>query len=154
MSTIKLDNYEYTDDSFSWSTGSDTIILDAGASPNYYVTDSTNIGTITLGNNIGSGTTMWTTTTTNTISPAPAPSFTFGNESSIQVGDDFAISAPADGPAVLRYKDQEMEVGQLFSMFNAFKSLLKSVADDKDFCERHPEIRDMAYGYLVEELKK
>jgi hypothetical protein len=47
-----------------------------------------------------------------------------------------------------------MEIGQLFGMFNAFKTLLKSVADDPEFCAKHPEIRDMAYGYLVEELKR
>jgi hypothetical protein len=47
-----------------------------------------------------------------------------------------------------------MEIGQLFGMFNAFKVLLKSVAEDPDFCNKHPEIRDMAYGYLIEELKR
>lgn len=148
------DNKTYTDD-FSWSSDTDTIVLDnitlnaAGAATDYYITDTNSIGTITLGSStVNSG--MWTNgTTSSTISFAPTPS-----ESSIQVGEDVAISAPSDGPAVLRYKDQEIEIGQLFSMFNAFKSLLKGVANDTEFCERHPEIRDMAYGYLIEELKK
>ena len=79
------------------------------------------------------------------------------NETSIKIGDDFSIIGPGPGqhgPTKFKYKDQEVELGQLFGMFNAFKTMLKSVADDPEFCDKHPEIRDMAYGYLVEELKR
>jgi hypothetical protein len=90
------------------------------------------------------------TTGPYTFNPAP-------NETSIKIGDDFSIIGPGteqSGPTKFKYKDQEIELGQLFGMFNAFKTLLKSVADDPEFCAKHPEIRDMAYGYLVEELKR
>jgi hypothetical protein len=79
------------------------------------------------------------------------------NETSIKIGDNFSIIGPRpgqSGPTKFKYKEQEIELGQLFGMFNAFKTLLKSVADDPEFCAKHPEIRDMAYGYLVEELKR
>jgi len=79
------------------------------------------------------------------------------NETSIKIGDDFSIIGPcahAGGPTKFKYKDQEIELGQLFGMFNAFKAMLKSVAQDPEFCAKHPEIRNMAYGYLVEELKR
>jgi hypothetical protein len=78
------------------------------------------------------------------------------NTASVKIGNDFEIVATSDGsgPTKLKYKDQEIEVGQLFSMVNVFKVLLKSVADDPKFCERHPEIRDLAYQYLIEELKR
>ena len=79
------------------------------------------------------------------------------NETSIKIGDNFSIIGPGpgqSGPTKFKYKEQEIELGQLFGMFNAFKTLLKSVAEDPEFCAKHPEIRDMAYGYLVEELKR
>jgi hypothetical protein len=79
------------------------------------------------------------------------------NETSIKIGDDFSITGPGpgqSGPTKFKYKDQEIELGQLFGMFNAFKTMLKSVADDPEFRAKHPEIRDMAYGYLIEELKR
>lgn len=93
------------------------------------------------------------TTTTNSTGPMWT---TLPNNASIKIGSEFEIVAPNDGssPTVLKYKDQEIEVGQLFSMVNVFKVLLKSVANDSEFCERHPEIRDLAYQYLIEELKR
>lgn len=97
--------------------------------------------------------TIGTTTTTNSTGPMWT---TPTNNASIKIGSEFEIVAPNDGsgPTVLKYKDQEIEVGQLFSMVNVFKVLLKSVANDSEFCERHPEIRDLAYQYLIEELKR
>lgn len=93
------------------------------------------------------------TTTTNSTGPMWT---TMPNNASIKIGSEFEIVAPNDGSGttVLKYKDQEIEVGQLFSMVNVFKVLLKSVASDSEFCERHPEIRDLAYQYLIEELKR
>ena len=145
---------------FAWTTSTDTITLDIGsnmaaAATDYYISDSTSVGTITIPSGV-SGQVLTTNNTGYTYNNWVSPNITFGgnDSSSIQVGEDFSIVAPKDGPASFKYKDQEMEIGQLFSMFNAFKTLLKSVANDKEFCDRHPEIRDMAYGYLVEELKK
>ena len=125
--------------------------------------------TITLGSQgggAGSGY-VYTTNGTGGYSAVP-PSIGIGttgpytfnpaiNETSIKIGDDFSIIGPGpghSGPTKFKYKDQEIELGQLFGMFNAFKTLLKSVADDTEFCAKHPEIRDMAYGYLIEELKR
>lgn len=158
MSSVKLDNN--MNSNFGWSNETDTInaggtitINSGDTSADYYISDSTGISTITsLTSGYPPPITDWTSGVTsgaNSINVGPALV-----ENSIQLGEDFSISAPEDGPAVFRYKDQKMEIGQLFSMFNAFKTLLKNVADDKDFCERHPEIKDIAYGYLVEELKK
>lgn len=153
----KFPQYETTDE-FVWSTGTDTITLDIGSnmaagSTEYYISDSTSIGTITIPSG-GHGQVLTTNNTGYNTWVSPNISFGGNDSSSIQVGEDFSIIAPKDGAVSFKYKGQEMEVGQLFSMFNAFKTLLKSVADDKEFCDRHPEIRDMAYGYLVEELKK
>jgi hypothetical protein len=112
--------------------------------------------TITLGGagvgSLASGS-VYTTNNTGGYTFAK-PTWQMPNESSIKIGEEFSIVASHDGPAKMVYKDQEIEIGQLFGMFNAFKTLLKSVADDPEFCAKHPEIRDMAYGYLVEELKR
>lgn len=126
---------------------------------NYMTVDTSVISgsTITLGGagNGGFGASGSVYTTNNTGSYTFAnPTWQIPNESSIKLGEEFSIVAPQDGPAKMVYKNQEMEIGQLFGMFNAFKTLLKSVADDPEFCAKHPEIRDMAYGYLVEELKR
>jgi len=140
--TITIPDYdEYRlDDSMSVDLSSSVIYTTdntTGISPGYGAIPSP--GTITIGNSSGP--------------------YTFSNpvssESSIKLGEDFSIIASNNGgPAKMVYKDQELEIGQLFGMFNAFKTLLKSVADDPEFCAKHPEIRDMAYGYLVEELKR
>ena len=123
------------------------------------------ISTITLGGAGGAGSSgyVYSTNGTGGYGAVPHPG-TWGigsnfhpTESHIKIGDDFSIIGPGtgqSGPTKFKYKDQEIELGQLFGMFNAFKTLLKSVADDPEFCAKHPEIRDMAYGYLVEELKR
>lgn len=129
------------------------------------------ISTITLGGAGGAGSSgyVYSTNGTGGYGAIPLPigsngvfinsgsGYSFTNpqtETGIKLGEEFSIVAPKDGGAKLIYKDQEMEIGQLFGMFNAFKTLLKSVAEDPEFCAKHPEIRDMAYGYLVEELKR
>lgn len=124
----QLDNYMTIDTSLV--SGSTVTLSGAGASGSVYTANNT--GSYTFAN----------------------PTFQMPNESSIKLGEEFSIVAPQDGPAKMVYKNQEIEIGQLFGMFNAFKTLLKSVADDPEFCVKHPEIRDMAYGYLVEELKR
>jgi hypothetical protein len=122
--------------------------------------------TITLGGAGGGGAVsgyVYTTNSTGGYGAVPNPgAWAIGsnfhpNESHIKIGDDFSIIGPGtgqSGPTKFKYKDQEIELGQLFGMFNAFKTLLKSVADDPEFCAKHPEIRDMSYGYLIEELKR
>lgn len=152
------------------SSSSDTITITIPDYDEYREYRSDDSMTVDLSSSV------WTTTGTNGISPGygaiPSPGtitigsssspYTFSNptwnpvssESSIKLGEDFSIVAPQDGPAKMVYKDQQMEIGELFGMFNAFKTLLKSVAEDPEFCAKHPEIRDMAYGYLVEELKR
>jgi hypothetical protein len=110
-----------------------------GVSPGYGAVPSP--GTITIGSTSGPYT-------------FSNPTWSGPNESSIKLGEDFSIVASPDNSAKMIYKGQELEIGQLFGMFNAFKTLLKSVAEDSEFCAKHPEIRDMAYGYLIEELKR
>lgn len=143
--TITIPDYdEYRlDDSMSVDLSSSVIYTTdntTGISPGYGAIPSP--GTITIGNSNGPYT--FSNPTWNPVS----------SESSLNLGEDFSIVAPHNGPAKMVYKDQELEIGQLFGMFNAFKTLLKSVAEDSEFCAKHPEIRDMAYGYLVEELKR
>lgn len=153
---------------------SDTITISANdfAENEYQINDSMtidtsmlsgSISTITLSSSPGSAGSsgyVYATNGTGGYGAVPNPSnWAIGsqyqpNESSIKIGEEFSIVAPKDGPAKIVHKDQEMEIGQLFGMFNAFKTLLKSVAEDPEFCAKHPEIRDMAYGYLVEELKR
>jgi hypothetical protein len=75
----------------------------------------------------------------------------------ISVGSDFSISGPTKGnetPVILKYKEQTLDVGEMFSMFAAFKGLLKVVAKDDEFCKRHPEVAELAQGFLLEELKR
>jgi hypothetical protein len=75
----------------------------------------------------------------------------------ISVGSDFSISGPTKGndqAVTLKYKEKTLDVGEMFSMFAAFKGLLKVVAKDDEFCKRHPEVAELAQGFLLEELKR
>lgn len=81
----------------------------------------------------------------------------YPTNTTISVGSDFSISGPTKGnetPVTLKYKDKTLDVGEMFSMFAAFKGLLKVVATDEDFCKRHPEVAELAQGFLLEELKR
>lgn len=147
--TITITATDYNDYSFDSMTSVTTLLDDTitlnGATGSIYTTNNT--GYVTISPPIGS----------NGVFVNSGSGYSFTNpttETSIKVGEEFSIVASHDSGAKLIYKDQEMEIGQLFGMFNAFKVLLKSVAEDPDFCNKHPEIRDMAYGYLIEELKK
>ena len=125
-------------DSMSWDNNMYSPVID---------TTLANASTITItGGNVGQ---VYSINGNGASTWGPIPS-----DSSIKLGEDFEIVAPTDGPAKMVHKGQELEIGQLFGMFNAFKSLLKVVAEDPAFCEKHPEIRDMAYSYLIEEIKR
>ena len=150
-----------------------------GYSSDYYISDSDtiSIGSIgAVGANAGVVTinpSMWTTTTTGTggnttwgIGNGGAGSVISTTNTgagigwvnpaaNISLGDKFSIENPNDGSApFIRYKDKKLPIDQLFSMVGAFKVMLIAVAKDEEFCNKHPEIRDLAYSYMLEELSK
>jgi hypothetical protein len=146
IGNINIPDYTYVDNSISTVTisgaGSSGAIGGAGSSG------------VWLGTGIGGG------TGSSYISPN---SWSNGNvtyntsptmDSSIQLGEDFVIKAPKGKSPVFSFKGQELSVENMFSMFGAFKTMLAAVAKDEEFCKKHPEIRDLAYGYMLEELKK
>ena len=140
-----------------------------GYSSDYYLDDSISIGAIGANNG---GTGYVTINTANNISNsvwsigggAGAGSVLTSNgagvgwvnpAANITLGDEFSIENPNNGGVpFIKYKDKKLPIDQLFSMVGAFKTMLTAVAKDDEFCERHPEIRDLAYAYMLEELSK
>ena len=141
------------------STGTVTITTGgAGASGVYYTAGGAGY---TIG--VGTGGGVGSTTTPYITSPGscgPTGS-TFGwhtpKTTSINVGSKFKITGPSDGndgPVKIECGNRSVDIDDLISMASAFKMLLGTVATDKDFCEKHPEISEMAQAYLMEELRK
>lgn len=105
-------------------------------------------GVFTVSGIGGGAGTVWTTNGTGGFGWQSPPA-------NIQVGQEFSIVNPSDGSApFIQYKDKKLYIDQLFSMVGAFKTMLSAVAKDEEFCKKHPEIRDLAYAYMLEELGK
>lgn len=121
------------------------------------------------------GATIHTTTMqTNSWQSPPIPNYTMSSTSympaaqwgqlhptalqmsdiGLKIGEDFSITVPEGGTPEMVYKDQVLKIEELIGMVNSFKILLKAVASDEDFCKKYPEIKDLAYGYLLEEFKR
>lgn len=157
--------------SYGWSTMPSPVVMTtagtAGSSLPSTITVSSLPGTITVG---GTGSTTTTvnnsgliwggagwTGPTGTFGRGVGSNFQMPKTTSITVGPKFKITAPTDGntgPVEIECNGHKLDVGELVSMVSVFKVLLKTVATDKEFCERHPEITDMAHAYLLEELKR
>ena len=148
--------------SYGWSTMPSPVVMTTAGTAGSYLPGTITVGgtgsTTTTVNNSGLtwGGAGWTGPT-GTFGSGVGSNFQFPTTTSITVGPKFKITAPTDGntgPVEIECNGHKLDVGELVSMVSVFKVLLKTVATDKEFCERHPEITDMAHAYLLEELKR
>ena len=148
--------------SYGWSTMPSPVVMTTAGTAGSYLPGTITVGgtgsTTTTVNNSGLiwGGAGWTGPT-GTFGRGVGSNFQMPKTTSITVGPKFKITAPTDGntgPVEIECNGHKLDVGELVSMVSVFKVLLKTVATDKEFCERHPEITDMAHAYLLEELKR